>query len=574
MKLYKTLLAALVTATMAVTLSSCEGDMEQAPLIYPEQVGDGSGAAPYNVGTALVKIYTGQYTQKKVYVEGIVSSIESFEASYGNITYYITDEGADYELEVYRGYGLGGAKFTSADELQVGDKVIIYAQLTYYNNSVAETNQGAIIVSLNGSPYEYDEPVDPVGSGTYDDPYNVTKALDIIFAEQYTTAKVYVKGIVSQIDNIDTSYGNATYYISDSGRTLDQLEIYRGYGFGGAKFTSTTAIQVGDSVIVYGQVTLFNSTAEFTTGSSIVWHNGTEYGGNQGGSTAEPAGSGTASDPYNIARCLEIINAGTYTSSAVYLTGIVSQIDNIDTSYGNATYYLSDDGTTTGQLEIYRGYGLDGAKFTSTDAFKVGDKLVVYGVLTMYNTTPEVTTGSSIISINGEGGGNNPGGDETTIYSGLGATDANGLDGWTIDNADMPDALSYIWSWKEYNSAYYLNASAYLNSTNYASEAYIYTTVDLSGYKTAAAVFEHAAKFQTTCTELCGVVVRETGSGTWTKLTIPVWPASGSWTFASSGAVSLDAYAGKKVDFGFLYKSSTAGADTWEIKNLTVTGSK
>ncbi|MCD8387668.1 MAG: DUF5689 domain-containing protein [Bacteroidales bacterium] len=115
----------------------------------------------------------------------------------------------------------------------------------------------------------------------------------------------------------------------------------------------------------------------------------------------DPSGSGTLADPYNIARALEIINAGTYTNDKVYLKGIVSEINSIDTSYGNATYYLSDTGSTAVQLEIYRGYSLNGDKFTSTDEIKVGDELVIYGQLTMYNTTPEVTTGSSIISING-----------------------------------------------------------------------------------------------------------------------------------------------------------------------------
>lgn len=58
------------------------------------------------------------------------------------------------------------------------------------------------------------------------------------------------------------------------------------------------------------------------------------------------------------------------------------------------------------------------------------------------------------------------------------------------------------------------------------------------------------------------------------SLTVPVWPTAGSWTFANSGNVDLKAYDGKKVQIAFKYASSTDGADTWEVKNLKVTGTK
>ena len=57
-------------------------------------------------------------------------------------------------------------------------------------------------------------------------------------------------------------------------------------------------------------------------------------------------------------------------------------------------------------------------------------------------------------------------------------------------------------------------------------------------------------------------------------LTIPTWPEAGAWTFANSGAISLEAYTGKKIQVAFKYGSTAAGADTWEIKNLVITGKK
>ncbi len=118
--------------------------------------------------------------------------------------------------------------------------------------------------------------------------------------------------------------------------------------------------------------------------------------------TVEPTGEGTLASPYNVAKALAIIKAGTYTTDEVYVSGIISQIDDIDTgSYGNSTYYISDDGKTSTQLEVYRGLSVNGEKFKAADEIKVGDKVVVLGKLTLYKETPEFAQGSKIVSLNG-----------------------------------------------------------------------------------------------------------------------------------------------------------------------------
>jgi hypothetical protein len=82
----------------------------------------------------------------------------------------------------------------------------------------------------------------------------------------------------------------------------------------------------------------------------------------------------------------------------------VAKVGSIDTvNYGNATYYISDDGTSTNDFEIYRGNYLNGEKFTSAAQLKVGQTIVVCGKLILYNTTKEMDKGSKLISIEGEG---------------------------------------------------------------------------------------------------------------------------------------------------------------------------
>ena len=125
-----------------------------------------------------------------------------------------------------------------------------------------------------------------------------------------------------------------------------------------------------------------------------------------------PSGKGTASDPYNVAASLEkakslqAYNNGDDLSSSnsaeIYTTGKVVSVD-IDPSYGNATYYISADGTSTVQLMVYRGRYYGGDPFTGKDQLKVGDEVVVNGTIVNFKgDTPEFTTGSKIVSINGE----------------------------------------------------------------------------------------------------------------------------------------------------------------------------
>jgi len=257
-----------------------------------------------------------------------------------------------------------------------------------------------------------DTTVEPAGEGTLASPYNVAKSLDLIKTGTFTSDNVYIKGVITKIDNIDTSFGNAVYYLGDTGTDKSTLEVYRGKYFNGDKFTTGKEIAVGDTVVVYGTLTLFNSTPEVATGSQIVTINGKSSGSNPGGSNVEPAGEGTQASPYNVAKAQGIIAAGTYTDNDVYVVGTIVGTPQIDTgTYGNATYYISDDGTEAGKLMVYRGYSFNGDKFTAADQLKAGDKVVILGKIVNYqNNTPEVTMGSKIISLNGktEGGSTPP----------------------------------------------------------------------------------------------------------------------------------------------------------------------
>ena len=109
----------------------------------------------------------------------------------------------------------------------------------------------------------------------------------------------------------------------------------------------------------------------------------------------------TPETAYTVAKANDLITAGQGLETKVYVIGTITKIKEVSTSYGNATYWIGDGNEySANDLEIYRGYYLEGENFTAEDQIKVGDKVIVYGMLVDYKGTKEMT-GSSIYSLNG-----------------------------------------------------------------------------------------------------------------------------------------------------------------------------
>lgn len=108
-------------------------------------------------------------------------------------------------------------------------------------------------------------------AGTEADPYTVADARAAIDLNTGVTG-VYAKGIVSKIVTaFNSQFGNISYNISEDGtEEADQLEAYRGFSYDGKWFTSEDDIQVGDEVVIYGNLTKYGSTYEFAQNNQLV----------------------------------------------------------------------------------------------------------------------------------------------------------------------------------------------------------------------------------------------------------------------------------------------------------------
>ena len=142
-------------------------------------------------------------------------------------------------------------------------------------------------------------PGEGTGEGTEASPYDVTKALAIIASGSASENDVYVSGIISTVSEIETSnFGNATYNISIDGTTNSELIIFRGYYLGGAKFTATDQLKVGDKVVVCGKLIKFYEKSEMAQGNKLISLNGkkAETGGTTPGGEEKPGGGETGGE--------------------------------------------------------------------------------------------------------------------------------------------------------------------------------------------------------------------------------------------------------------------------------------
>ena len=96
----------------------------------------------------------------------------------------------------------------------------------------------------------------------------------------------------------------------------------------------------------------------------------------------------TKETAYTVADAYDIIDKLT-TANGVFISGTISQIDSYSDQYKSITYWISADGTTTKQLQVYSGKGLESADFDAVTDLTVGDKVIVCGNLKKYSGTYE-----------------------------------------------------------------------------------------------------------------------------------------------------------------------------------------
>lgn len=267
---------------------------------------------------------------------------------------------------------------------------------------------------------ETPEEVQPTGSGTAADPFNIAAVEKYIDEGGSAETEIYVKGKVVSVKqgSFDPQYGSLKYYISEDGTATNQFYVYNGYaGPNRTKFSGEDALNPGDEVVICGKVDNYQGTKEFLVGNYIVSLNG------QGGTTTpdtpagEAKGTGTEADPFNSVAANNLatsLGSGEVSDKEYYIKGKIQEIkDQFAAQFGNATFYIADDENSQKFL-IFRTYYFGGEKWKEGDGqLKIGDEVVVCAKLINYmGNTPETNQGGKLISVNGktsiEGGSETP----------------------------------------------------------------------------------------------------------------------------------------------------------------------
>lgn len=267
---------------------------------------------------------------------------------------------------------------------------------------------------------ETPEEVQPTGSGTAADPFNIAAVEKYIDEGGSAETEIYVKGKVVSVKpgSFDPQYGSLKYYISEDGTATNQFYVFNGYaGPNRTKFSGEDALKPGDEVVICGKVDNYQGTKEFLVGNYIVSLNG------QGGTTTpdtpagEAKGTGTEADPFNSVAANNLatsLGSGEVSDKEYYIKGKIQEIkDQFAAQFGNATFYIADDENSQKFL-IFRTYYFGGEKWKEGDGqLKIGDEVVVCAKLINYmGNTPETNQGGKLISVNGktsiEGGSETP----------------------------------------------------------------------------------------------------------------------------------------------------------------------
>lgn len=150
---------------------------------------------------------------------------------------------------------------------------------------------------------------------------------------------------------------------------------------------------------------------------------------------------------------------------------------------------------------------------------------------------------------------------------------------FTFEDGTLPEGLSYVWTRDSKNN--YMKASAYYKGNFAVEAAYLVSpVVDLTAithidltFAQCVGQFKDAAGTLIAPNDFLKLCVREEGGQWGAPIDIPSFPAYNEGKNFSSFAdctMSLDAYAGKKIQLGFRYSSTATTAGTWEIKSVKV----
>jgi hypothetical protein len=327
---------------------------------------------------------SGATTGTKYYVMGYVKKIHSKHAdgvaNFGNAQFYMENvKGANShdDFMAYQVYGPNGKKITDPAVVAEGDFVVVYGELTNYNGTYETVGKGAAYIWNSTNPLLADNSGNNQGGNegdiTYEDgEISVAAALEMgaNLASGDTTDYIKVRGKVKYVKTVSLSYGNAQFYITDDGN--NELYCYNIKGVDGEKFVSGEQLVEGDIVTV--EARLYNYASADGDLLELIKGNLTRTT-----NTFDPS-QATGPKEVTVAEAFaegSLLGQGETSSGQYKVTGVITEVTEASTSYGNLTFKIKDENGTQ-EMICYRLYYLENKKYTEDDpALETGDIVTI-----------------------------------------------------------------------------------------------------------------------------------------------------------------------------------------------------
>ena len=311
---------------------------------------------------------------KNYRVTGVCTRIAN--TNYGN--WYLQDETG--EIYIYGTVDASGKYNWASFGIDVGDVVTVEGPKTTYNGTVELVDVS--VISVRKSLIKIEEQTqDAFDANGGDFIVRVSEAGNGVYVSIPASAKDWL-GFTSMVKTDSTT--NISFHVAPNTGEASRSAVIT--------FTSR------------------NSTASSTVTASV----------------SQMGLMGTLTNPFTVEQAIEYCQTLSGNSANdYYIKGTVSRIANNGTfgSYGNATFFISDDGEFLGEddrnpdkahdFEAYRVLYFGNEKWNADvnkGNISVGDEVVICGKLTLYNGISETASGNAYVySINGT------------------STDANGL---------------------------------------------------------------------------------------------------------------------------------------------------
>ena len=361
---------AMTIKAIAVDAHDFESSVASASYTIYDPNAPGTQNNPYTVAQALENTpSTG--TSDNVYIQGIVSSFHANDivSDGSNYRYYISDDGTtENELLVYKGKGLNQATFTNAEDLLVGDRVVIYGGLTTYNNT-KEIAANNYIVSLQRK-----QVASIALSGTY--PTTFVEGSTFSHEGIVVTATYDDNSTVDVTERATFSEPNMTQ-VGEQTVTVTYLDKTATYTI------NITALPTHTATFSIEGLT---STQDFKEGAAIVFPNVSNRNGFTFVGWVTSTINGTQSTAPEMVTNATMGNAD-ITYYAVFAKGSSSS----EPASATISYATEGVPTSYGDANTFTEYTLTGIKFMIQQMYKNGEKLQwrangnSNGTGTMYN---------------------------------------------------------------------------------------------------------------------------------------------------------------------------------------------